>query len=90
LEALEAPALRFVALEVCGLGSISVVIQVWMRVERGLRAVGKVEPTSGHRYELILVGVMNRIREWMESRPAQGAKKENDDEGRKDRPDERE
>ncbi len=63
LEALEAPALRFVALEVCGLGSISVVIQVWMRVERGLRAVGKVEPTSGHCYELLLVGGMNRIRD---------------------------
>jgi hypothetical protein len=43
LEALETPALGFVTLEVGGLGSVGNKIQVRMGVERGLRAVGKVE-----------------------------------------------
>ena len=48
LESLETPALRLIALEVCGLGSIGVIIQVGMCVERGLRAVGKVEAIARH------------------------------------------
>lgn len=48
LEALETPALRLVTLEVCGLGSIDVVIQVGMCVERGLSAVRKVKTIVRH------------------------------------------
>lgn len=48
LEALETPALRLVALKVCGVGGIDVVIQVGMCVKGGLCAVRKVETIARH------------------------------------------
>lgn len=53
LKSLETPALCLVALEMCGLGSVGIIIEVGVCVERGLRAVGEVETIARHLWVLV-------------------------------------
>lgn len=91
LKSLETPALCLVALEMCGLGSVGIIIEVGVCVERGLRAVGEVETIARHLLVLVNGKCINTIQDgWCVDLRTKGRKEIVVDGVRKGRPDERE